>query len=1401
MATQAPDSCVNKEPELMSSPLPSRDLLNTQDPQWTLEDHLVAYVQRSSESAISPVKTARRDSNNTILQGFNGIVKNGEMLLVLGRPGSGCTTLLKTLAGMTEDYTGWSGLIEFSGVPIETVRKRFRGAVTYNPEVDVHFPHLSVAQTLEFAAQTRAPHSRIVGYSRSDYVQNIRNVLATTFGLQHALDTKVGDDFVRGVSGGERKRVSISEMLAVRAPIGIWDNTTRGLDASTSLEFVQAMRTTTNVLRNITVAALYQASENMTDIFDKVTVLYAGRQVFFGTVHDAREHFQDMGFVQPPRQTTADYLTSVTDPNTRIIKDGFEKTAPRNAEQFAKRWQESIYYSRMQTQMAEHKKIFPTNNITTLKAFEDVLEMDKTPWSRKGSPYLINVGMQMTALMKRAYQRTLGDKAVLFAGAFAALFMSLILGSAWYNTKSSTDGFFSSGGVVFFALLFTTLQAMSEIPLLYTQRPVVTRQNAYAMYHPAIESLANMTADYPIKLINVVVLDVTMYFLTNLKREPGAFFVFLLFTYTSFVVMSSFFRTVGAATRTIESALSIAGVFLLALVVYSGYIIPIPTMHPWFKWISYINPLRYAFESLMANEFHSRLAICDNLIPTGEGFNFSNQVCAITGSTPGSPFVSGDQYIEASFTYSYSHVWRNFGILVGFWVFFSFTYALATELQKPAGSKGEFLIFRKGYAPDSVEHVLGIGKYNKDLEKSNGDMQHNVTEEFENSREIATAQSNLPGFVKSKDVFTWQNVCYDLTVKGGVQRKLLDNVHGYVKPGTLTALMGESGAGKTTLLNVLAQRIDTGIITGDMLVNGSALDVSFQRKSGYVQQQDVHLAEATVREALRFSALLRQPKDISIEDKYNYVERVINMLEMEEYAEAVIGHPGSGLSVEQRKRTSIGVELVAKPALLLFLDEPTSGLDSQSSQSVIDFLRKLANAGQAILCTIHQPSSILFEQFDRVLLLQKGGQTVYFGDIGENSRTIIDYFEHNGASKCADTANPAEYILEVIGAGAAARVHEDWHQIWTNSKNCRDVAQEIRSLQNDYRGSEQHHTQLAHQANSGPQNSKAAAFALPWFSQYKAVQIRIFQQYWRSPIYIFGKLILNVFAGLFLGFTFYKEDSSVAGLQNKLFAVFIAVLLSFPLMNQLQPAYISLRNVYEVREKPSKMYHWSTFVLSNLIVEFVWNIVGTTLFFFPWYYAVGFDHHVEDSSARGGYTWLLMVFFAMYYTTFGQIMAAIAPDVTSAGILTTLISTFIIIFNGTLQPLSQLPHFWKFMYHLSPYTYIIGGLLSNAVHGIATVCKPSEVNIFQPPQEMSCEAYAGEFVATAAGKLLNPNATSECQYCRYAVADQWLASLDLSWDQRWRNLGFTCAYVLFNVVILFVLFFVLRVWKMKRRGG
>ncbi|EAA60606.1 hypothetical protein AN8813.2 [Aspergillus nidulans FGSC A4] len=147
----------------------------------------------------------------------------------------------------------------------------------------------------------------------------------------------------------------------------------------------------------------------------------------------------------------------------------------------------------------------------------------------------------------------------------------------------------------------------------------------------------------------------------------------------------------------------------------------------------------------------------------------------------------------------------------------------------------------------------------------------------------------------------------------------------------MTALMGASGAGKTTLLDVLAARKNIGVISGDILVDGAKPGTSFQRGTSYAEQMDVHEPMQTVREALRFSADLRQSYDVPQSEKYAYVEEIISLLELENLADAVIGTPETGLSVEERKRVTIGVELAAKPEMLLFLDEPTSGLDSQSA--------------------------------------------------------------------------------------------------------------------------------------------------------------------------------------------------------------------------------------------------------------------------------------------------------------------------------------------------------------------------------------------------------------------------------------------------------------------------------------
>jgi len=436
----------------------------------------------------------------------------------------------------------------------------------------------------------------------------------------------------------------------------------------------------------------------------------------------------------------------------------------------------------------------------------------------------------------------------------------------------------------------------------------------------------------------------------------------------------------------------------------------------------------------MVNEFANQNVPCSVLIPPYPNANINNQVCVVVGAVPGQATVSGTAWLEESYGYNPANLWRNLGIILAFFIFFTCTYLVAVEYSSPPPSRGELLVFPRGKEPEYLKHKKGAQVPITAADEETGKTEPTTVDGTHqpDGDELHQLQSSVEAMKKEllapNDIFTWRNVCCDVHIKKET-RRLLSNVSGYVKPGTLTALMGESGAGKTTLLDTLALRNETGIITGEMCVNGKPLPPQFQRSCGYVQQQDVHMAENTVREALRFSALLRQPRTVPIEEKYEYVEKVIDLLEMRDFAEAVIGVPGEGLNVLQRKKLTIGVEMAAKPALLVFCDEPTSGLDSQAAWGVVQFLRKLADAGQSILCTIHQPSAVLFEQFDRLLLLQKGGKTVYFGETGDGSRTLINYFEKNGGTDCPPDANPAEYILEQIGAGATATANQNWHDV------------------------------------------------------------------------------------------------------------------------------------------------------------------------------------------------------------------------------------------------------------------------------------------------------------------------------------------------------------------------------------
>ncbi|KAG2016847.1 hypothetical protein GB937_006049 [Aspergillus fischeri] len=1244
----------------------------------------------------------RNEQKIHILQNHHGLLRGGEMLLVLGRPGSGVSTLLKTIAGQTK------------GIPPEIMHSQFRGDVIYQAETDIHFPHLTVGETLLYAALAKTPQNRLPGVSRECYAAHMRDVIMAVFGLSHTINTKVGDDFVRGVSGGERKRVSIAEVALAQSPIQCWDNATRGLDSATALEFIQTVRLSVDLTGAAAVVALYQASQRAYEEFDKVTVLYEGRQIYFGPTDRAVDYFVDL-----VNELSGQGLKIVYPLIDDIVQYEMEnQTGGKSVEEFTRSRQ-----------------------------------AEKSSWIR-------------------GVRRLLGDKSFFFITVFGNFFMSLILGSVFYDLPDTTAALNNRCILLFFAVLFNALNSSLEIFSLYAQRPVAEKHATYAFYHPLAEAIASAICDLPCKVLSTISFNIPLYYMSNLRRESSHVAVYLLFAFTSTLTMSMIFRTIGQASRTIAQALTPAALFVIGLVVYTGFVLPTRNMQVWLRWINYINPLAYSYEAIIANEFHGRTFACESFVPSGPGYSTNPstaRTCSVAG-LPGAESVDGDMYMNATYRYYHSHVWRNFGILIGYIVFFGCVYVLLAEFVTAQASHGEVLLFQR--------------KKVRQFKRAQDEESRATMQDAIDTAVAGNEKEKVINLQRQTGVFHWRHVSYEVFINGE-KRKISDDIDGWVKPGTLTALMGASGAGKTTLLDVLASRVTTGIVTGDICVNGHPRDISFQRQVGYVQQQDIHLETTTIREALQFSALLRQPASIPKEDKLQYVEEVLSLLEMESYADAIVGVPGEGLNVEQRKRLTIGVELAAKPDLLLFLDEPTSGLDSQTAWSIASLLRKLSDHGQAILCTIHQPSAMLFQQFDRLLLLAKGGKTVYFGDIGENFKTLIDYFEKNGAEPCGPSDNPAEWMLRVIGAAPGSVSKRDWGKIWKSSPEYSDVQRIL--------------DQICQQKQ--PQTRDASLsqqYAAPFRTQLWLCTKRVFEQYWRTPSYIYSKLTLCFGSALFIGLSFLNTKISILGLQHQMFAIFMLLVIFAFLTYQTMPNFIMQRTLFEARERPSKTYSWAVFMLANIVVELPWNTVAAVLIYLPFYYLVGMHKNAEAThtvTQRSGLMFLLFWSFMMHCATFTSMVVASVPTAEIGAILSLLMYTMCLIFCGVMAAPASLPGFWIFMYRASPLTYLVSAMLSTGLANTEVTCSDIEVTIVNPPTGQTCAEYLSAYMQTVGGKVYNPNATTACQYCALTDSNTFLASVSSDYDERWRNFGLMWVYIVFNVCAAVSLYWVVRVPK------
>ncbi|KAH7148162.1 ABC multidrug transporter [Fusarium sp. MPI-SDFR-AT-0072] len=1044
---------------------------------------------------------------------------------------------------------------------------------------DEHFPTLTVGQTIGFATATKLPGTRPEHLQdKSEYALQTTDAILSSLAISHTKDTMVGNEFIRGVSGGERKRVSVAEVSKKLAPVQCWDNSTRGLDASSALDFVRVLRRSADEEHKTIVATLYQAGNGIFDLFDKVLVLSEGREIYYGPATDARKYFEDMGFVYAPGANVADFLTAVAVPTERTIAPGRESSVPNTAEEFEARYKSSQHFEDMMGRMTSTREDVLAHEVDDLKAIREL-------------------------------------------------------------EKNRTFGFLSRVG---------------------------------SPYH------------------------------------------------------ASFYKQVMALAK---------------------------SMHPWFRWIAWINPATYAFEAVIASEIGSRTMECvaPQLVPHGPTYEGNtHRSCTVQGSAQGDSMIIGEEYIEFRYGATSGHIWRNVGILIAFWIFFAISAAIAFEVNLHSGSGSKILYSRRQYKAQLKE----ADDVEKAQKKSNPD-------------EVDTTSA-------SSTVFTFKDISYFVHHEGQ-EKQLLQNVSGYVKPGQLVALMGSSGAGKTTLMDVLAQRKDSGRIEGSIMVNGKPQGISFQRTTGYCEQNDVHEPTATVLEALLFSARLRQPKSVPDFEKQEHVRRIMDLLELTVLQHAVIGIPGEGLSIEQRKRLTLAVELVAKPSLL-FLDEPTSGLDGQSAYQICRFMRKLAASGQTVICTIHQPSATLFDNFDVLLLLAKGGKTTYFGPTGENSAILLDYFARNGAP-CEPGMNPAEHIVDVVQGRYGTSI--DWPQKWLDSNEFSQTMAELTALNASASAGNADHT-------ATDQEEDVNDFANPFLYQIRLVTQRQLVALWRNPDYVWNKIGLHVTNALVGGFTFWQIGNGSFDLQLRLMAIFNFVFVAPGCINQLQPFFIRNRDLFETREKKSKTYHWLAFVSAQLMSEIPILITCATVYFACWYFTAGFP--VKASAS--GQVYFQMILYEFLYTSIGQAIAAYSPNEYFAALANPLIiGAALISFCGVVVPYSLIPTFWCYwLYWLDPFTYLIGGLLEPVVWDVKVQCKPEELTSIPLPDNTTCGDYMADFLSSNAGYVVDAGSTSSCDYCAYSTGADYMKSMNINASYYgWRDVGITALFCISSYALVFLM--------------
>ncbi|XP_047340987.1 ABC transporter G family member 35-like [Impatiens glandulifera] len=1209
----------------------------------------------------------------------------------------------------------------------------------YISQNDVHVAEMTVKETLDFSARCQGvgsryemlselarreksagiiPDAEVDLFMKATAIEGVKSNLITDYtlrilGLDVCRDTIIGNEMIRGISGGQKKRVTTGEMIVGPTKTLFMDEISTGLDSSTTFQIIKCLQQIVHLTDATILISLLQPAPETFNLFDDIILLSEGHIVYQGPREHVLEFFKTFGFNCPERKGTADFLQEVT--------------SKKDQEQY---WADRETPYRYVT-VSEFAQRFKTFHLGLRLENELVIPFDK---SQNHNVALVfnRYSVPKWELLKACFDKEwLLIKRNSFIYVFktvqitiVAVIVSTVFLRTEMHTRNETDGIVYIGALLF-SMLMNLFNGFAELALTMQRLPVLYKHRDL-LFHPTwAYTLPSFLLGIPISMLESIVWLIVTYFTIGFAPEADRFFKQLLIIFLIQQLAAGLFRLISGVCRTMVIASTGGTLVLLLVFQLGGFILPYDQIPKWWQWGYWASPLTYGFNALAVNEMFA---------PRWMNKSASDGVTKL-GVAVLNVF---DVPVEPNW------YWIGVGALTGFILLFNIFFTLALAYLDPFGktqavmSKETAMEMEARQEETKEAPRLGTNGSVKDTFPYGNNIREMAilsTSSQSNSKDSTLETAPKKGMVLpfTPLAMSFYNVNYYVDMppemKGqGVTEdrlQLLRDVTSAFRPGVLTALMGVSGAGKTTLMDVLSGRKTGGYIEGDIRISGfPKKQETFARISGYCEQNDIHSPQVTVRESLIYSAFLRLPKEVSMNEKMTFVDQVMELVELDNLQDAIVGLPGiTGLSTEQRKRLTIAVELVANPSII-FMDEPTSGLDARAAAIVMRAVRNTVDTGRTVVCTIHQPSIDIFEAFDELLLMKIGGQLIYSGPLGLNSQKIIEYFEGiPGIPKIKEMHNPAAWMLEVSSIAAEVRLGIDFAELYNSSALYKRNKAVVKELEVPPSG--------------GKDLYFSTQYSQTTWGQFKSCMWKQWRTYWRSPDYNLVRYFFTLVAALFLGTIYWQvgtKRGSITDLTTMIGAMYSAVMfIGINNCGSVQPLVATERTVF-YRERAAGMYSALPYAFAQVVTELPYVFVQTAYFTVIVYAMIGFEWAV------GKFFWFFFItFFSfLYFTYYGMMMVSITPNQQVASICAAAFYSLFNLFSGFFIPKPRIPKWWIWYYWICPVSWTVYGLIVSQYGDLETTLSVPGVKP-DPTIKSYIESHFGydpDFIGGIAGGLV-----------------------------------------------------------------